>query len=420
MVLSPEEVLQFLDCVDSTKHRAILTTCYAAGLRISEAVRLTPTAIDSQRMVIRVEQGKGQKDRYVMLSPKLLEILRDWWRVEKPKQWLFPGDIPGQHISTGRGGARMPEGPSTLGISKPITPHSLRHAFAVHLLEQAPMCAPSNCCLVIAAWPPRHDICGSPPAKYAPRPARSICSRSPSPLRPSPLYPSTSERPAPWIARSWKWRTSFAATAKPIGRTARCFAVHGAAARHERDRGVPDCRSRRSPGTVRSLRPPARLLSISCRNRHCPKCQSLARAQWIEDRQAELLDSEYFHVVFTLPEQIAAIAYQNKEVVYGILFRATAETLRTIAADPKHLGAEIGFFAVLHSWGQNLLFHPHLHCVVPGGGLSPDGTVGSPADLDSSCPCACSPACSAAYFLILAEGLRHRQAAILLLARDTP
>jgi hypothetical protein len=111
----------------------------------------------------------------------------------------------------------------------------------------------------------------------------------------------------------------------------------------------------------------------SCRDRHCPKCQSLARAQWIEDRQSELLEVPYFHVVFTVPEEIAAIAYQNKKVVYGILFRATAETLTTIAADPEHLGAEIGFFAVLHSWGQNLQFHPHLHCVVPGGGLSPDG-----------------------------------------------
>ncbi len=110
----------------------------------------------------------------------------------------------------------------------------------------------------------------------------------------------------------------------------------------------------------------------SCRNRHCPKCQSLARAQWLEDRQAELLDCQYFHVVFTLPEEIAPIAYQNKKAVYGILFRAAAETLRTIAADPKHLGAEIGFFAVLHSWGQNLHHHPHLHCVVTGDGLSPD------------------------------------------------
>jgi hypothetical protein len=112
----------------------------------------------------------------------------------------------------------------------------------------------------------------------------------------------------------------------------------------------------------------------SCANRHCPKCQSLARAEWLENRRSELLPTQYFHVVFTVPEQIARIAYQNKKVVYGILFHATAETLRTIAADPKHLGAEIGFFAVLHSWGSNLLHHPHLHCVVPGGGLSPDGT----------------------------------------------
>jgi hypothetical protein len=112
----------------------------------------------------------------------------------------------------------------------------------------------------------------------------------------------------------------------------------------------------------------------SCANRHCPKCQSLARAEWLKNRRSELLNTQYFHVVFTVPEQIAPIAYQNKKVIYDILFRATAETLRTIAADPKHLGAEIGFFAVLHSWGSNLLHHPHLHCVVPGGGLSPDGT----------------------------------------------
>jgi len=117
-----------------------------------------------------------------------------------------------------------------------------------------------------------------------------------------------------------------------------------------------------------------RIAYNSCRNRNCPKCQSLARAQWLEDRQTELLDTPYFHVVFTLPDAIAAIAFQNKPVVYDILFRAAAETLRTIAADPAHLGAEIGFLAVLHSWGQNLMHHPHLHCLVPGGGISPDGS----------------------------------------------
>jgi hypothetical protein len=112
----------------------------------------------------------------------------------------------------------------------------------------------------------------------------------------------------------------------------------------------------------------------SCRNRHCPKCQGLARAEWLADRQADLLPTQYFHVVFTVPAPIAEIAFQNKAVVYNILFRAASETLRTIAADPKHLGAEIGLVAVLHTWGQNLHHHPHVHCVVPGGGPSPDRT----------------------------------------------
>src|SRR5262245_6231518 len=111
----------------------------------------------------------------------------------------------------------------------------------------------------------------------------------------------------------------------------------------------------------------------SCRGRHCPTCQGSAARAWLEARQADLLPVEYFHVVFTLPQQIAAIAYQNKEIVYGLLFEATAETLKKIAGDPEHLGAEIGFTAVLHTWGQTLTHHPHVHCIVPGGGLSADG-----------------------------------------------
>ena len=106
--------------------------------------------------------------------------------------------------------------------------------------------------------------------------------------------------------------------------------------------------------------------------RHCPKCQNTERAKWLESRKAELLPVEYFHVVFTIPEELARIAFYNGEVVSNILFQAASKTLSTIARDPKHLGAEIGFFAILHTWGQNLLHHPHVHCVVPGGGLSPD------------------------------------------------
>jgi len=112
----------------------------------------------------------------------------------------------------------------------------------------------------------------------------------------------------------------------------------------------------------------------SCRNRNCPKCQAAARAEWLAERSAELLPVEqYFHVVFTLPQEIAALALQNGREIYNLLFRSSSETLLKIAADPKHLGASIGFLAVLHTWGQNLHLHPHLHCVVPGGGISPDG-----------------------------------------------
>lgn len=111
----------------------------------------------------------------------------------------------------------------------------------------------------------------------------------------------------------------------------------------------------------------------SCRNRHCPKCQATARAKWLAAREAELLPVPYFHVVFTLPQKIGGLALQNPTEIYRLLFQAASETLLTIAADPKRLGAEIGFLAVLHTWGQNLHLHPHLHCVVPGGGIGPDG-----------------------------------------------
>lgn len=111
----------------------------------------------------------------------------------------------------------------------------------------------------------------------------------------------------------------------------------------------------------------------SCRNRHCPKCQSLAREQWIESRKDDLLSVPYFHIVFTLPSELSAIALRNQKVVYKILFKAASETLLELASDPKYLGVQTGITALLHTWGQNLMFHPHLHCIVPSGGLSTDG-----------------------------------------------
>jgi hypothetical protein len=110
----------------------------------------------------------------------------------------------------------------------------------------------------------------------------------------------------------------------------------------------------------------------SCRNRHCPKCQSQARQRWIDARKQELLATRYFHVVFTVPHELHAIVLQNEAELYNLLFRTVAETLLEVARHPKHLGAEIGFFGILHTWGQNLLLHPHIHCVIPAGGIAPD------------------------------------------------
>lgn len=155
-------------------------------------------------------------------------------------------------------------------------------------------------------------------------------------------------------------------------------ANHGHLGRVERRMmsAIELCRTAALGGHVEGCRAcgTVRVAYNSCRNRHCPKCQGAVAHDWLAARASELLPVPYFHVVFTLPAELAAVAFQNKAAVYAILFKTAAETLRTIAADPRHLGAEIGLIAVLHSWGQTLTFHPHLHCIVPGGGPSLDGT----------------------------------------------
>jgi len=143
---------------------------------------------------------------------------------------------------------------------------------------------------------------------------------------------------------------------------------------HKLMRAIENCRTAALGGHVERCGHCAqqRISYNSCRNRHCPKCQNLARAQWLQRRQEELLPIGYFHVVFTVPDALCDLALQNKRTFYNLLLQTSAAALQSIAADPKHLGAEIGFFSVLHTWGQNLGLHPHVHCVVAGGGLSPD------------------------------------------------
>lgn len=173
---------------------------------------------------------------------------------------------------------------------------------------------------------------------------------------------------------------------KPALEVVDVFRRHGAAYRADNGATLSN-RQRRVMAAIEACRTPAlgghveqcgecgevRIAYNSCRDRHCPKFQGLARAKWLADREAELLPVAYFHVAFTMPAPIAAIALQNKAAIYDILFKAAAETVRIIAADTKHLGAETGMTAVLRTWGQSLFHRPHVHCIVPGGGLAPDG-----------------------------------------------
>lgn len=159
---------------------------------------------------------------------------------------------------------------------------------------------------------------------------------------------------------------------------ARVVQRHGAAISFEQRRALRDiaaCRTAELGGHVQGCADCGhrQIAYNSCRNRHCPKCQAAARAEWLAAREQELLPVPYFHVVFTLPPEFNELALQNPRAVYGLLFRAASQTLLQVARNPDRLGAKIGFLAVLHTWGQNLMHHPHLHCVVPGGGLSPDG-----------------------------------------------
>jgi hypothetical protein len=173
---------------------------------------------------------------------------------------------------------------------------------------------------------------------------------------------------------------------RPVLEVADIFRDHGPAWRHANAghvslgqlkvmSAIESCRTAALGGHVERCEDCAhtRIAYNSCRNRHCPKCQGAAAKQWLAERQADLLPVPYYHVVFTLPAPIADIAYQNKAAIYDLLFKASAETLITIAADPKHLGARIGLTSVLHSWGSAMTHHPHIHIIVPGGGIAPDG-----------------------------------------------
>jgi integrase/recombinase XerD len=365
-VLSAEEVVLLLQAAPGPKYKAALATAYGAGRRVSEVVALKVGDVDSERMLLRVERGQGRKDRNAMLSPQLLEVLRAWWREGRrlgallPGGWLFPGRNPIEPLSARQLNRAVHAAAEAAGIKKRVSPHTLRHSFATHLLEQ------DTDIRIIQVLLGHAKL--DTTALYT-RVANTTIRSVTSPL--DRFAPLSEER-----ARPGGWP---AAVRRPGLEVADIFHRHGAAWRKANAghvsldqlkvmSAIEHCRSAALGGHVERCEEcgHSRIAYNSCRNRHCPKCQGAAARDWLAAREADLLPVGYFHLVFTLPAEIAPIAYQNKAVVYDLLFRTAAETLLTIAADPRHLGARIGATAVLHTWGSAMTHHPHVHMIVPG------------------------------------------------------
>ena len=412
-ILSPGEVAQFLGCVQSIKHHAILTACYAAGLRVSEAVRLKPTAIDSQRMVIRVEQGKGQKDRYVMLSPKLLDTLRSYWRDVRPKEWLFPGDHPGQPITTSAVEAACQVALRLSGITKPVTPHSLRHAFAVHLLESGTDVRTIQLLL-------GHRSLATT-ARYLRIATSKVCSTSspldllprPIAVMPKPPRQNITERRGHGVRVAGSggrvpplWRG--------IPSAARRFALNSAAARHERDRALPNRRTRRpcraaatAAATSASRTTPAATGTAPSASRWPVPSGWRSSGRAARCRHTSTSSSPCRTRSPPSPSRTSRRSTTS----------CSAPQPRPCARSPpiRRIWAPRSASSACCTRGaRTCCTIPHLHCLVPGGGISPDGTRWVACRPGFFLPVRVLSRLFRGLFLQSGEGVRRRQAALLL------
>ena len=354
-------------------HRVLLMTLYATGARRAEAAHLKVSDIDSRRMVVHIHGGKGRKDRDVMLSPRLLDALRDYWRGlrRKPSEWLFPGnrwhtsEPPCHH--QGASGRPVSRAAERAGLEhKHIHPHTLRHCFATHLLEAGADLRTIQMLLghrdlkrrtIYLHLSSKHLSATGQSAGCSCRQfARQNEADRPRMSRP-PLEVADIIRDAGQAFVEQSRSLDHLAASESVAGHLRC---RTAAARRP-SRCCSDCGHTPSPITRAAI-------GIARGARATPACAGSRRGN------GSCCPRATSHAVFTLPRELAPLALQNKRVIFDLLFRASAETLLEIARDPDHLGAEIGFFSVLHTWNQRLQYHPHVHCVVAAGGLAPDHT----------------------------------------------
>ena len=367
IVLTQGEVLELLQCVRLPHHRMVLTTMYATGMRVDEAVHLGVADINSRAMNILVARGKGNKQRLVPLSAKLLTQLRAWWATHCDPTWLFPGKLPNRPLSE----ASVQKACQTAGKKMQELQEGHLHAHASpHVCHRTPRSGggpvddPENPGACLAEHDAAvHPRAAGPPAAGGPDPGSAAAGRDPEGKGATEAADDPAAAPQLEIADIIRqYGPSFLeryGADLPLSQRKVLAALEA-------------CRTARMGGHIyRCLQCGGETpLYNSCGDRHCPKCQGRKRAAWLEARQAELLPVEYFHVVFTVPHQLAPAAQAHPADFYPLLFRAVRETLLEVGAAKEHLGAQLGGVMVLHTWGQTLELHPHVHAIVPGGGLA--------------------------------------------------
>ena len=375
-VYSIEELerLFTIGCVHP-KHRVFLMTVYGGGLRLGEACRLQPRHIDSARMQIRVEEGKGRKDRYTLLSPRLLQELRDYYRMFRPKEWLFFGRDQNQPLPPATG--------QKIFYHRPGAGRAARQ-------RRHPQPAPQLCHAPDRVG--RRDHRGATAAgPFQPLDHLGLSARAPGAAGPDP-------KPAP-TAAALPSQPALASLSAGLSHGLPRRAGPGAARRGPSlaevlRAGLPAyARAHRLPAhhwkvlnAIQVCRTPllgghqyqcahcrcAHFAPHACGNRHCPTCQGINSQHWLAAQAEVLLPIPYFHVVFTLPHQLNPLIQQNQAALYDLLFASAAETLLSFGRN--NLGAQLGVTAVLHTWSQTLLDHYHLHCIVTGGGPALEGS----------------------------------------------
>ena len=363
-VLSPEEVLRLLEATPPGLYRTLFQTTYACGLRLNEVIHLRVTDVDSRPACCTYAQGRETRSGCCR-CPTSARGVAYYWRHYRPGPWLFPkrrsGDQPIHENSVQKLCQRLVK---TLGITKPASFHTLRHSFATHLLE-------AGVDVVTLQKLLGHSSL-STTAHYLHLTSNRL-QQTPSLLDLLPMPASLARR---YSHDRHRLRAAGLEVADVIREHGDAFrAKYGGLLSLEQKQALRQlavCRTAALGGHVQRCLDCGheRIAYNSCRNRHCPKCQALSRAHWLERQSQHLLPVEYFHVVFTLPAALGALVQANARLLYEVLLQTAAETLRDVAANPKRLGAQVGMLLVLHTWGQNLHYHPHVHAVVTGGGLS--------------------------------------------------